>query len=882
MAAPAASQLVSGRSGPCIGLGFERTSAYSQLGMSFVIPQRPQDGPETPEALFRGLRPRDPSVRDLLLRQGDVLREYTASARNASDVAVELPTGGGKTLVGLLIAEWRRRTLGNRVAYLCPTKQLVNQVAGKAHDYGLDVVTLVGPQGQWEPADFNRFQRAQSIAIAGYYQVFNSNPRLSSAQTLILDDAHAAEDAVASNWSINAARGSLLYRALLAAFGTYLADATRRQVESDDTDPRYRFDVALVPAEAMLAVSPAIEGALAEYATDREDPNKYAKAMIGARLDRCLAYVSWSEILIRPLISPTSTHPPFSGADQRVYMSATLGSAGELQRAFGVDRVATVSPPAGDDQGFGRRFFVMPHAARNRPDEVTAAAVEAGGRSVILAPSNAEADQAAERLVPDGVPVLHARDIESGFEPFVGEARAALVLANRYDGIDLPDQACRLVVLTGLPAHAHAQERFIMDVLGARRVLSERIRTRIQQGAGRATRNARDFAAVIIRGEALTDFLSRDEEVRSFPPQLQAEIDFGFTNSEDPGANIVGLLATFWAQGEEWQPAEDALAANAGRATRMVTREDHALAASAEKEVACWQALFSDDFPRAIDLAQEVTDRLIGGEELRPYRALWFYLAASWAARLASADTDGWAARAAELRREADGAARPLRWTPRWLNSETDEAEMSLPHSRGVRAAAKLRSLGIRGGRFEEYLLETSAGLGVDKATDFEDGLLRLGELLGFDAVRPSGQADPDGAWRDGTDVWILFEAKTQERPDTALSPETVRQASTHDRWVESELGWERPQALVTTIVTYKQEVGADTPAIAGDVRMVTPGVVREIADRTFEALREARAAARGLSDGELAQKITAAFLARGLDTETVAADVGPRAISNG
>ncbi len=63
---------------------------------------------------------------------------------------------------------------------------------------------------------------------------------------------------------------------------------------------------------------------------------------------------------------------------------------------------------------------------------------------------------------------------------------------------------------------------------------------------------------------------------------------------------------------------------------------------------------------------------------------------------------------------------------------------------------------------------------------------------------------------------------------------------------------------------------------------MVTPGVVREIADRTFEALREARAAARGLSDGELAQKITAAFLARGLDTETVAADVGPRAISNG
>ena len=145
-------------------------------------------------------------MRDLLLRQGDVLRQYAVLPPGEADVAVELPTGGGKTLVGLLIAEWRRRALGNRVAYLCPTIQLVNQVASKAHDYGLDVVTLVGRQANWDAAEFNRFQRGQAIAIAGYYQIFNSNPRLDSAQTLVLDDAHAAEDAVASNWSIDAVR----------------------------------------------------------------------------------------------------------------------------------------------------------------------------------------------------------------------------------------------------------------------------------------------------------------------------------------------------------------------------------------------------------------------------------------------------------------------------------------------------------------------------------------------------------------------------------------------------------------------------------------------------------------------------------------------------
>jgi hypothetical protein len=100
--------------------------------VSFVIPTREQGRPEDPETLFRGLRPRDPTVRDLLLRQGDVLRQDAGLPNDEPDVAVELPTGGGETLVGLLIAEWRRRALGNRVAYLCPTVQLVNRVASKA------------------------------------------------------------------------------------------------------------------------------------------------------------------------------------------------------------------------------------------------------------------------------------------------------------------------------------------------------------------------------------------------------------------------------------------------------------------------------------------------------------------------------------------------------------------------------------------------------------------------------------------------------------------------------------------------------------------------------------------------------------------------------
>ena len=315
--------------------------------------------------------------------------------------------------------------------------------------------------------------------------------------------------------------------------------------------------------------------------------------------------------------------------------------------------------------------------------------------------------------------------------------------------------------------------------------------------------------------------------------------------------------------------------------TRAVTPTDVALAASAEKEVACWRAVFTDDLPRAVDLAQEVTDRLIGGDDLRPYRALWFYLASSWALMLASHDPGRWQARAAELRREAEGSARALRWTPRWLDTATDDDPAS-PETRGVNSTASLRKLGIRGGRFDAHLSATAANLAVDTASGFEQGLRELGELLGFEAVRPSGQADPDSAWRAGDECWILFEAKTEERSDTPLSADTVRQASTHERWVANELQWDPPAQILTIVVTHKELVHSAAAPIAGDVRMISPEALRDVGELAFEALREVRAAARGLADSEITGRIVTAFAGRGLDSLTLMTKLGLRRVSDG
>ena len=135
-----------------------------------------------------------------------MLRNYMDHVDNR-DVALELPTGSGKTLVGLLIAEWRRRTKRERCVLLCPTKQLVHQVVEQAKEkYGINALDFSGSKHQYPEADKTAFNNCESIGVATYSALFNTNPFFSDVHTLIFDDAHAAENYVSSFWSLEVRR----------------------------------------------------------------------------------------------------------------------------------------------------------------------------------------------------------------------------------------------------------------------------------------------------------------------------------------------------------------------------------------------------------------------------------------------------------------------------------------------------------------------------------------------------------------------------------------------------------------------------------------------------------------------------------------------------
>ena len=169
------------------------------------LPQTSKPCPVDPEALFRDLRRK--TVPGLLSHQADLLRSYMEVHDQHSDIALQLPTGSGKTLVGLLIAEWRRRRYGERVVYLCPTRQLVNQVAEQASTkYGIDLHAFTGSRAYYDSAHVADWQSAEAVAVSTYSSLFNTNPFFSDPSLIILDDAHSAENYISQFWSLHIVR----------------------------------------------------------------------------------------------------------------------------------------------------------------------------------------------------------------------------------------------------------------------------------------------------------------------------------------------------------------------------------------------------------------------------------------------------------------------------------------------------------------------------------------------------------------------------------------------------------------------------------------------------------------------------------------------------
>lgn len=819
--------------------------------MAFKLQKKKDISHSDPESLFRDLRSR--KVEGLLSQQADMLREYL-KFQDESDIALELPTGSGKTLVGLLIAEWRRIRSNKPALFICPTKQLVHQVAEQALEkYGISVVPFVGSKWDYDAADKSKFMNCEAVGITTYSALFNSNPFFSDLGTIIFDDAHAAENYVSKCWSLEIIQGKKkhisLFNAIISLIEEHIPEHDKLSFQNDEDNPVDTQWVNHLPVSKFLKIKEVLTSTLDEYAAD--SGLSFEWKMLRENLNACCFYYTNKSFLLRPIIPPTEQFYPFSSADQRIYMSATLGEGGDLERLFGTYRMKRIPAPEGwDKQGIGRRFFLLPMCKFSEENAKKLATywIKKFPRALIIAPSNHEAGEYGELvedvLADDEYITFNSKEMELSKKPFIQSPKAVAILANRYDGIDLNGDECRYLIVSGLPEATNLQERFLMSRMAASVMFRARIRTRITQAVGRCTRSSTDWALVVLIGEKAHNYFMKPENRMKLHPELQAELEFGLEQSKLEDANeIEANIDLFLAQNDEWKSADNYIIEERDKLETTTEPSAAILAQTVRDEVRFANSLWNSDFEGALSCATDIITKL-EGNELRGYRAWWYYLAGN-AAYLAAEENNSkhLIPEAKRLYSNAASAVPALAWLKQ-LGADLNEgiSESAIWEVEFSEILERMEQQFERIGKSTSKKLEQKFklirdGFLSDDADDYEASQVLLGELLGYISKNSSDSSAPDPWWILNEKSGLVFEdytATTGENP--RIGKNKIIQAKGHLEWLKAE----HPDVEFTVILCTTAETATlDSERFQNGVYYLHVNEMTTFSERALQIIRK-------------------------------------------
>jgi replicative superfamily II helicase len=418
-----------------------------------------------------------------------VLSEWHESRRNEPDIIVKLHTGQGKTLIGLLILQSRLNEDVRPVVYLCPNNFLVDQTATQAAEFGFHCVVATGDSDL--PDDFID---GKAILITSVQKLFNGlskfglGPRSIPIGTIVMDDSHACIDAIRDACVIKVDNQHPAYSEILQLFGPEL----ERQGAGSYADIRQqKYDAFLpIPYWDWTDKIPTVAQILSRRPQSNEV--KFPWPVLRDKLEDCLCIVSGAGLEISPYLPPLHLFGSYDKARYRVFMSATVTNDSFLVKGLGLSKDVITNPLMDKNEKWaGEKMILIPSLidpALNRGKIVQVFAKPVPGRKsgvVALTPSFST----CQDWKGYGAQVADRSNIASYVERLKnGDCEKTLVLANRYDGIDLPDRSCRILILDSTPFSEHLFDRYAERCRGDSEVIATRRARMIEQGLGRSVR----------------------------------------------------------------------------------------------------------------------------------------------------------------------------------------------------------------------------------------------------------------------------------------------------------------------------------------------------------------------------------------------------------
>jgi len=716
-----------------------------------------------PIEIFRRL-PKAPGINDLYASQAEVLENWFAQ-KDQKDSVIKLHTGGGKTLVGLLIAQSCLVDLKEPVLYLVPTLQLVAQTLEKSESYGIRAVPYEAGSGI--PLN-EEFLNGDAILIATYKALFNGRskfklrgaPQPQNVGAIVLDDAHTAFSVIRETFTIQISSNDNqeLYNEISSMFRQSFGDVNKLGLFDDILDGS-ESNVLEVPYWAWKAQGDAVRTALRSSAAS----DSFAWPLLRDNLRLCHAFISRNAFSITPILPMLNLFPTFYDAPRRIYMSATIADDSELIKTFDIsDRFVSKPLSSSSLAGVSERMVLIPDSMPCGYDinGDTRALVEWAAKNkkgaVILVPSGSMAESwgncASYPKKQDQIEqaITSLQNLNS-FGP--------IVFANRYDGIDLPGDSCRLLVLHGLPTGISDYEQFRATALYGGTSITRMIAQRLEQGMGRGARGAGDHCAIILAGGDLSSWVSQKKNFRFLTDATRAQLEIGMNVSREIESlkDLAGTIKKCFTRDQDWTTY------HAETLDELIEMDDerppHTFAIPMAERAAfnLWE---NGQHEKAIGKIET----LLQGDELKGDRQTKGWME-QFIARIAN---DWGSAELTEKHQVSAFANNRNLLRPRIMPPYTP---IALPESQAHAIAKQIQRYQFRSGLVSSFNDCVALLTKDSSANQFEQALLYLAKFIGLSGDRYDVNGEgPDVLWLLPHKVGFVIEAKSRKKDKNALT----------------------------------------------------------------------------------------------------------------
>ena len=720
------------------------------------------------------------------------------------------------------------------------------------NQYGIEAIPFIGKQIEYDVSEKSKYMLSHAIAVTTYSSFFAVNSFFSNPDIIIFDDVHSSESYIIDNWSLDIERCkyNTLFMQIVSLLRGLISESDLSRLLSDDP---YSGDIMdwnnLLPRPILLSIINELQNVLR---VGVQDTNlRYAWSRIADNLSVCQIFLSWHSILIRPYIPPTETHEAFNKSSQRIFMSATPGNSGELERLTGCTKIKRLPVVSDwDKKGIGRRLFIFPDLSlqHNLHGEIIVKLHQESKHSVMIVPSDNDAREISEFLYEkiENIAIFNANDLINSKDTYCSSENAIILMANRFDGIDFPDDESRMLFVYNLPKITHLQEKFFVGKMAASQLYAERIKTRIVQAVGRCTRNASDYSIVCILGNSILNEITSEKMLSTYHPEMRAEIEFGIENSTEfkDVDDILENVRLFYERGTEWAAAEaDIVDMRNKYVTEGCNVEQEKLFVklleSAQIEVEVLYELWKGNYQSAFEKSIQIVE-LLNAPSLSGYKCYWQYICGCLALELGDkSKTKQYYIDAMNNNRGG------IKWFSDLIHSVSDSGEVPFNDDYFFDIVNSLEENILKiqnNNRFEEKAKIILEGLLSTDGDIFEEAHNNLGIIMGYDAHKKNKTAAPDSYWIINDDLCIVSEDKIYENDSKEIPVNDITQVSRHSTWIREHVKTLRSDAKIITIfVSNSSSIEKSARIFGKDIYYLNRNDLYKWAARALNSLRTVR-----------------------------------------